>query len=404
MPAVVAALGCGEGFPPARDPREPLGVVLDLGPELGQAALRPPDCEHLRVAEDVRRVLALADTAELERLLGKTLGVGKAAVERRPQGPEADRVPAIERLLQPFGELCHRLALGVHAAPVAELEEAVESRVVGEELDLRIDRLLRDAEHLLAVREALERHPGRRERPVTRVEGRDERFGVTEAPRHLDRLLTHVDPALDRLVPRPHLEGEVGEEVGAERAVLGREGGERFLQEPDAGSADLESGVEKEAAEGGHVSQRRLREQLAVPEPAATFDRLLEGRTRLGPVAGAPLRVGETQQELGSLFAGCVCDEREELERVSIVGCGILVGEHGRRVVSGPNQVLERLAGVPERRREMQVPGDLREMRIEVVAVHGSRACRPTSRWSSSLRAGGRSSYSVSRTSSCANE
>ena len=218
---VVSALDRGEGFPPAGDPREPLGVVLDLGPELGQASLRPPDCEHLRVAEHVGRVFALADTPELERLLRKPFSIGKPAVEGRPQGPETDGVPAVERLLQSFGELRHRLALGIHSAPVAELEEAVESRVVGEELDLWIDRLFRDAEHLLAVRKALERHAGRRERPVTRVEGRDERFGVAQAARHLDRLLAHGDPALDRLVPGPHLEGEVGEEVGTERAVVG---------------------------------------------------------------------------------------------------------------------------------------------------------------------------------------
>ena len=73
-----------------------------------------------------------------------------------------------------------------------------------------------------------------------------------------------ADPPLDGLESRPHLEGEVGEEVGAERAVAGRKGGERLLEEPDAGSADLESRVEKEAAERGHVAERRSREQLAV--------------------------------------------------------------------------------------------------------------------------------------------
>ncbi len=130
-------------------------MILDLGPELMQSALRPPDREQLRVAEDIRRVLAAAQPAQLECLLGKPLGVGEAAVERRPQREEADGVPAIERLPQPLGDLRHRLRLGVHAATVAELEEAVESRVVGQERDLRVHGLARDPEHLLGVGEPL---------------------------------------------------------------------------------------------------------------------------------------------------------------------------------------------------------------------------------------------------------
>ena len=57
---LVAELGCRKRIAPARDPRKPSIVILDLGPELVQPALRPPDREHLRVAEDVRRVLAPA--------------------------------------------------------------------------------------------------------------------------------------------------------------------------------------------------------------------------------------------------------------------------------------------------------------------------------------------------------
>ena len=56
---LVAELGGGEGVPPAGNPGEPLGVVPDPGQELGEAALCPPDCEHLPVAEHVGRELAL---------------------------------------------------------------------------------------------------------------------------------------------------------------------------------------------------------------------------------------------------------------------------------------------------------------------------------------------------------
>ena len=56
---LVAELDGGEGVPPAGNPGESLGVVPDLGPELGEAALCPPDREHLPVAEHVGRELAL---------------------------------------------------------------------------------------------------------------------------------------------------------------------------------------------------------------------------------------------------------------------------------------------------------------------------------------------------------
>ena len=121
-------------------------------------------------------------------------------------------MPAVEGLPQALGDLGHRLRLGVHAAPVAELEEAVEACVVRKELDLRVDRLLRDPKHLLRVREPLQRHSRRGERPVAGVQGGDEGLRVAESPRHLDRFLAHGHALLDGLVPRPHLEREVCEE------------------------------------------------------------------------------------------------------------------------------------------------------------------------------------------------
>ena len=135
---LVAELGGGERVAPAWDPREALAVVLDLGPELGQAALRPADREHLRIAGDVGRVLALQQPRELERLLRQALGIGEAAVERRAEGAQAHRVPAVEGLPDPLDDRRHRLRLGLRAPPVAELEVAMQSRVVRQELGLRV--------------------------------------------------------------------------------------------------------------------------------------------------------------------------------------------------------------------------------------------------------------------------
>src|SRR5690242_14478162 len=68
---LVAALCRGKRVTPAGNPREPFSVIDDLGPPFAKSALRPPDGEHLRVAEDVRRVLAPTEAPELERLLGE---------------------------------------------------------------------------------------------------------------------------------------------------------------------------------------------------------------------------------------------------------------------------------------------------------------------------------------------
>ena len=62
------------------------------------------------------------------------------------------------------------------------------------------------------------------------VQAGEERFCVTEAASHRDRFFADRHTPLDGLESRPHLEGEVGEEMGAQRAVAGREGGERLLE------------------------------------------------------------------------------------------------------------------------------------------------------------------------------
>ena len=49
----------------------------------------------------------------------------------------------------------------------------------------------------------------------------------------------------------------------------------------------------------------------------------------------------------------------------------LLVREERARVVAGANDVLEGFAGIAEWGRHVEMPSDLREMRIEVVAVHG---------------------------------
>jgi hypothetical protein len=54
------------------------------------------------------------------------------------------------------------------------------------------------------------------------VQGRHKRFRVTDPPGHVDRLLAYHVTTFDWLCSRPHLEREMGKQVGAQRAVLGR--------------------------------------------------------------------------------------------------------------------------------------------------------------------------------------
>ena len=96
----------------------------------------------------------------------------------------------------------------------------------------------------------------------------------------------------------------------------------------------------------------------------------LERHPGLGAVARAPLRVAEAQQKLAAPFAGCFPDQREQLERPPVVDRRLLVREERARVVAGANDVLEGFARIAERGGHIEMASDLREMRIEVVAVH----------------------------------
>jgi hypothetical protein len=106
----------------------------------------------------------------------QTFGVSEAPVQLRPDDLQADPVPAIEGLLDPLAQLRHRRDLGVNAGAVAELEEAMEAGVVCEECELLVAELPCHREHLLRVLQSLVNHLGRSQRPVTRVQSRDERL------------------------------------------------------------------------------------------------------------------------------------------------------------------------------------------------------------------------------------
>ncbi len=133
------------------------------------------------------------------------------------------------------------------------------------------------------------------------VQARDERFRVTETACHRDRFLADGHTLLDGRGPRPHLERQVREQMGAQGAVVRRKGGERFLQEPHACVADRESSVEQEAAERGHVAECRSRKQLGIGRAPCDVDRALERQPRSAAVPRAPLRVAETQQQVAAL-------------------------------------------------------------------------------------------------------
>ncbi len=83
------------------------------------------------------------------------------------------------------------------------------------------------------------------------------------------------------------------------------------------------------------------------------------------------MRVAEAQQKLAAPFSGSFADEREQLECLPVVDRRLLVREERARVVAGANHVLEGFAGIAEWGRDVEMPSDLREMRIEIVAVHG---------------------------------
>ena len=204
-----------------------------------------------------------------------------------------------------LGSVRHGLDLGVHRRPVAELQEAMEAGVVGEELQLAVARLRRHVKHFLRVREALVHELGRGERPVAGVQARDQHLLVVEPARQLDRLLAHGHAALHRLLAtRTHLEGEVCQQSRAQRAVALGQRGKCLFQEPDARCTGLETCEEQEAPERGHIAQGRTGEQLPCSEAPRDLGRRFEARAGGRRVTRAPLCVSEPQEELAAALGG----------------------------------------------------------------------------------------------------
>ena len=341
----------------------------DRRPELAQPPLRPTNRKELRVLEDVRRVLALTKPAELERGRCQLLRVCVACVEDRANDAQADRVPEIGGLADQVGDLGHRFDLPVEGGAVAELEEAVEARVVRQELHLPVGDLLRRGEHLLRMLEPLE-HPLRhRQRPVTGVEGGHERSRVVDPPRHLDRLVAHGRASLDRLVRRVQLERQAREQDHPERAVFVGKRGQRLGEQAGARRSDLEARIEQKATEGSHVTERRASEQLALPETAGDHGCVLEARARCADVSRPPLGVAESQEQVAAPPVGALGIRPEQLEPATVVPCGLLVGEQHRRPISGPLEVVDRLLHVAQRCRKREMVRDLREAPIGIAAA-----------------------------------
>jgi hypothetical protein len=96
-------------------------------------------------------------------------------------------VPAVDGLAHALRELRHRFDLGRDRLRLAQLHEAVKACVVRQEGDLLVARLRRDLEHLPCIGQPLLHHVRGSERPVAAVQRRDERFGIAQAPRHVDR-------------------------------------------------------------------------------------------------------------------------------------------------------------------------------------------------------------------------
>jgi hypothetical protein len=343
-------------------------VIGHLRPVLGEATLRPADRDQLRVLVHVRGILAAPEPGDLKRLPCQPLRVLEPAVELGADDAQADHVPAVERLADPLGELGHRDDLRVEPWAVAELQEAADPRVAREERQLLIAQVGGQSEDLLRVRDPVADQLGSAERPMPRVEGDRERLGVVEPPGHLDRLGAQAEPALV-LGRRGDLDREARQHLRPERAVLLGQRRERVLKQAERRGADLEAREQERAAEPDDVAERRAREPLAVAEAARQVGGLLEARPRRPAVAGAPARVAEPEQHVGATLERHLTSRAEQPQGTLVVPARLLVGEQGRGPVPRANEVVDRRRDVAERRGQREVVGDLREVRIEVVAV-----------------------------------
>ena len=173
---------------------------------------------QLRVPEDVRRVLAGAQAAQLQRVAREPLRLGEPAVERRAQRAQAHRVPAVERLSR--CALRSRSSTGpprpCHAGRRARGSSGSERRAPGTRAPGRPSPSAMRS--ISSVCQALERQSRGRERPVREWSAGTSASGVAEALRHLDRFLAHRDPALDRFVA-DHISSARWARSGAQGAV-----------------------------------------------------------------------------------------------------------------------------------------------------------------------------------------
>ena len=80
--------------------------------------------------------------------------------------------------------------------------------------------------------------------------------------------------------------------------------------------------------------------------------------------------VPQPQQQLAATLARSAVHHREQLDGRPVVQRCLLVGEQRRRPIARPDKVLERLSRLAERRRQVQVAGDLGQMRIQVGGVY----------------------------------
>ncbi len=229
----------------------------------------------------------------------------QAPAEHRPHRPQAGRVPAVEGLAEVVGELGHVLELGVDAGDVAQLEQAVQASLAGQERRLLVAEHDRQLEHLGGVGQAQVGPLGGEQGPVPTVQGHQQRLRVTDPARHRHGLLGQRRPAVD-LAARVQLGGQPGQHLRPQRAVALGQRRQGLLEQADAGGLPGEPARQHHPAQpephdgsgAGDIAEGGVGQRLRRAQPTGDGGRLLEASARLPGVPGPPLHVAKAQQQL----------------------------------------------------------------------------------------------------------
>ena len=242
-------------------------------------------------------------------------------------------MPAVEGLVDPLGQIrrSRRSRVSI-AGAVAELQQAVEAAVVGEEGELLVAQSPRPPR-------ASRRCSRRRSWTISGAPSAQCRAcsAVTSASESSSRRDISIASALSRRRRSTSSEEYISTASRASsraRSGLSVSGSAASASSsrPTPVTPRLEAGEQQEAAEPDHVAERGAGEHLAVAEPAGELGCLLEAHPRRARVARAPAGVAERAGAARSAARARPRPARaEQAERALVVHAGLLVGEQARR-------------------------------------------------------------------------